>query len=68
MLIGTPVRGGLTYREGHYIMERVYETGCLVSMDVVEVNPSLAESEEQIKQTTRIGCSLARAGMGETLL
>jgi arginase family enzyme len=37
-------------------------------MDVVEVNPSLAETEEQIKQTTTIGCSLARAGMGETLL
>jgi len=30
---GTPVRGGLTFREGHYICEAVYETGCLAAMD-----------------------------------
>lgn len=30
---GTPVRGGLTFREGHYICEALYETGCLVAMD-----------------------------------
>ena len=30
---GTPVRGGLTFREGHYICEALYETGCLIAMD-----------------------------------
>lgn len=30
---GTPVRGGLTFREGHYICEALYETGCLAAMD-----------------------------------
>lgn len=30
---GTPVRGGLTFREGHYICERVWETGCLAALD-----------------------------------
>ena len=32
---GTPVRGGLTFREGHYICEAVYETGCLVALDIM---------------------------------
>lgn len=30
---GTPVRGGLTFREGHYICERVWEIGCLAALD-----------------------------------
>ena len=30
---GTPVRGGLTFREGHYICEAIYETGALVGLD-----------------------------------
>jgi arginase len=39
--VGTPVTGGLTYREAHLICEMVAETGVLVGMDVVEVNPIL---------------------------
>ena len=39
--VGTPVKGGLTYREAHLAMEMVADTGNLVSMDVVEVNPIL---------------------------
>lgn len=34
---GTPVRGGLSWREGHFICERVAETGQLVAMDLMEV-------------------------------
>ncbi|KAI0822717.1 Ureohydrolase [Trametes gibbosa] len=64
---GTPVRGGLTFREGHYICEAVYETGCLVALDIMEVNPSLADSDS-VKATVAVGCSLARAALGETLL
>ncbi|KIP12331.1 hypothetical protein PHLGIDRAFT_113806 [Phlebiopsis gigantea 11061_1 CR5-6] len=64
---GTPVRGGLTFREGHYICEAIYETGCLVALDIVEVNPSL-EDAASVKQTVAIGCSLARSALGETLL
>ncbi|KIJ44281.1 hypothetical protein M422DRAFT_75327 [Sphaerobolus stellatus SS14] len=33
---GTPVRGGLTFREGHYICEAIYETGLLVAVDLME--------------------------------
>ena len=39
--VGTPVTGGLTYREAHLICELVAETGKLVGMDVVEVNSIL---------------------------
>lgn len=64
---GTPVRGGLTFREGHYICEALYETGCLIAMDLMEVNPSLMQ-ERDAEQTIAIGCSLIRSAFGETLL
>ncbi|CAJ2509696.1 Uu.00g147220.m01.CDS01 [Anthostomella pinea] len=55
---GTPVRGGLTLREGDYICESVHETGSLVAIDLVEVNPSLAaESDLGAHETVRAGCS-----------
>ncbi|KAF9527036.1 arginase [Crepidotus variabilis] len=64
---GTPVRGGLTFREGHYICEAISETGLLVALDMMEVNPSLAD-EASVKQTVAVGCSLVRSALGETLL
>jgi arginase len=39
--VGTPVRGGLTYREAHLLMELFNEAGIVTSLDVVEVNPIL---------------------------
>jgi arginase len=39
--VGTPVRGGLSYREAHLAMELVAESGLLTSLEVVEVNPIL---------------------------
>jgi len=64
---GTPVRGGLTFREGHYICEAIFETGCLVALDIMEVNPDLRD-KVSVEQTVAVGCSLARAALGETLL
>ena len=63
---GTPVRGGLTFREGHYICEAIAETGSLVAMDMVEVNPHL--EQHAAEQTIAVGCSLIRTALGETLL
>ncbi|KAL4969517.1 arginase [Aspergillus stella-maris] len=63
---GTPVRGGLTLREGDFICECVHETGNLISMDLVEVNPSLEEIGAS--ETIRTGCSLVRSALGDTLL
>ncbi|KAI9144901.1 arginase [Paraphysoderma sedebokerense] len=66
---GTPVRGGLTFREGHYICEALAETGCLVAVDIMEVNPALANGDHlQLTQTVSVGCSLIRSALGETLL
>lgn len=64
---GTPVRGGLTFREGHYICEAIHETGLLIALDLMEVNPSLADPES-VRMTINVGCSLVRAALGETLL
>jgi len=64
---GTPVRGGLTFREGHYICEAIHETGLLIAFDLMEVNPGLADAES-VHKTVSVGCSLVRAALGETLL
>ncbi|KAI9293099.1 Ureohydrolase [Neoconidiobolus thromboides FSU 785] len=65
---GTPVRGGLTFREGHYICEALYETGLVVAMDCVEVNPDLSYKKEDLEITVKTACSLIRAALGEGLL
>ncbi|KXS17132.1 arginase [Gonapodya prolifera JEL478] len=64
---GTPVRGGLTFREGHYICEALHETGLLVAMDLMEVNPLIGD-QGGLLQTVSIGCGLVRSALGETLL
>ena len=63
---GTPVRGGLTLREGDFIAECVHETGSLVALDLVEVNPSL--ESQGAAETVRAGVSIVRCALGDTLL
>ncbi|KAG2065414.1 Arginase/deacetylase [Suillus decipiens] len=60
---GTPVRGGFTFREGHYIREAVHETGLLVALDLMEVKPTLADAGS-VHQTVTVGCSLVRSALG----
>uniref|UniRef100_A0A8C4T777 Arginase n=1 Tax=Erpetoichthys calabaricus TaxID=27687 RepID=A0A8C4T777_ERPCA len=43
---GTPMVGGLTYREGVYLAEAICKTGLLSVLDLVEVNPNLGNTEE----------------------
>ena len=64
--IGTPVRGGLTLREGDYIAECVHGAGSLVAMDLEEVNPSL--EAVGVAKMIRAGCLLVRCALGDTLL
>jgi arginase len=64
---GTPVRGGLTFREAHFVAEAVSETGLLVAMDLMEVNPALGDIKSAEK-TVQIANSLVRCALGETLL
>ena len=59
--VGTPVQGGLTYREAHLICEMVAETGRVVGMDVVEVNPILDERN----QTAELAVELILSVLGK---
>jgi len=62
--VGTPVRGGLSYREAHVVMEMVAESGKMTSLDLVEVNPTL-----DIRNTTaELGTELALSALGKSIL
>lgn len=67
---GTAVRGGLTFREGNYICEAVYETGKLTSMELVEVNPTV-NSQLCIgtsNDTVEMAMTLIGSAMGKQIL
>uniref|UniRef100_A0A8C1LMT9 Arginase 1 n=1 Tax=Cyprinus carpio TaxID=7962 RepID=A0A8C1LMT9_CYPCA len=55
---GTPVAGGLTYREGIYITEHICQTGLLSAVDMVEVNPKQGKTEDEIKSTVNAAVDL----------
>ena len=62
--VGTPVKGGLDYREAHMVMEMVADSGALTSLDLVEVNPTL-----DIQNTTaQLGTELALSALGMKIL
>jgi arginase len=63
---GTTVKGGLSYREGRHICERVAETGRLVGLDIVEVNPALG-TEADVKKTAEVAVDLAKSALGMRL-
>ncbi|MEB2329378.1 MAG: arginase [Ignavibacteriaceae bacterium] len=52
--VGTPVHGGLTFREAHLIMEMIAECGCMSSLEMVEVNPILDIKNETAELTTEL--------------
>jgi arginase len=56
--VGTPVRGGLTYREAHLVMELINEAGIVTSLDVVEVNPILDHRNETAEFAVELVASL----------
>ena len=58
--VGTPVRGGLSYREAHLALELVSESGLLDSLDVVEVNPILDRENETAQARRRARRERAR--------
>lgn len=55
--VGTPVPGGITYREAHLAMELLADTGYISSMDVVEVNPILDNHNKTAKLAVGLICS-----------
>jgi arginase len=62
--VGTPVRGGLSYREAHLAMELISESGLATSLDVVEVNPILDRENE----TAELAVDLVASGLGARIL
>jgi arginase len=62
--VGTPVPGGLTYREGHLLMELLSESGRVTGLDIVEVNPVL----DTRNQTAEIMVGMAASLLGQRIL
>jgi len=61
---GTPVKGGLSYREAHLVMEMLYESGRLGSIEMVEINPIL----DHRNQTAALAVGLICSGLGKSIL
>jgi len=62
--VGTPVPGGLTYREAHLAMELIAESGLLGSLEIVEVNPIL----DRQNATATLAVELAASAFGATTI
>jgi len=62
--VGTPVPGGLTYREAHLLMEIIADSGCVGSIDVVEINPIL----DNRNHTARLAVELIASMLGQSIL
>jgi arginase len=62
--VGTPVRGGATYREAHLAMEMICDSRRLLSMEVVEVNPVI----DEVNRTADLAVELVMSGLGKRIL
>jgi arginase len=62
--VGTPVKGGLDYREAHMAMEMVADSHLLVALDLVEVNPIL----DAQNQTAILAAELALSAVGQRII
>jgi arginase len=62
--VGTPVRGGATYREAHLAMELICDSGRMLSMEVVEVNPVI----DEINRTADLAVEMIMSAMGKKIL
>ncbi len=62
--VGTPVRGGVTYREAHLAMEMIADSKAMVSLEVVEINPVI----DVHNTTALLGVELVLSGLGKKIL
>lgn len=62
--VGTPVQGGLTYREAHLVCEKAAGTGRLVSLEVVELNPVLDDRNH----TASLAVGLVASALGRSII
>ena len=62
--VGTPVRGGATYREAHLALELLSDSNSVLSLEVVEVNPVLDERN----RTAELAVELILSALGKKIL
>jgi arginase len=62
--VGTPVPGGLTYREAHLAMESICDSGRMTSIEVVEVNPVM----DVANRTAQLAVELIMSALGKRIL
>ncbi len=62
--VGTPVRGGLTFREAHLALEMIADSGKILALDVVEVNPII----DLMNKTSILGVGLITSALGKKIL
>jgi arginase len=62
--VGTPVRGGVTYREAHLAMEMIADSEAMVSLEIVEINPIIDEHN----RTALLGVELVLSALGKKIL
>jgi arginase len=62
--VGTPVRGGLSYREAHLAMEMIGDSGRMLALEVVEVNPVYDEAN----RTAMLAVELVSSALGKRIL
>lgn len=64
---GTAVRGGLTYREAHFVAEAIAMSGALASVEMVELNPTLSDGTGS-DETIELGLGLISSLMGKSII
>lgn len=62
--VGTPVRGGITYREAHLAMEMIADSEAMASLEVVEINPVI----DLHNKTALLGVEMVLSGLGKKIL
>jgi len=62
--VGTPFRGGVTFREAHLTMEMIADTRKMLSLDVVEINPII----DVLNKTAILGVGLVASALGKKIL
>jgi arginase len=62
--VGTPVHGGITYREAHLAMEMICDSGRMTSLELVELNPVM----DVANRTAILGVELIMSALGKRIL
>jgi len=62
--VGTPVRGGITYREAHLALEMIADSGKMLAFELVEINPII----DVMNKTAILGVGFTASAMGKRIL